>query len=271
MTTTTSDERRTVAPDGALLFVSYGMVKTGSTLAFEYMRAIHEANGWRQDRLPRRLLDTPSPINLIDETSDLERLRRFAARGGRRVVLKTHAAPSPLALEGLREGWLAAHAVWRDPRDMALSLRDAGARARAAVEAGDVRRGAFAHVVTLDDALSAVVRHIERLSLWAALPGVQVLAYDDLAFDAEPTVARMAAHAGLTADPAAVVAEVTGNRFTQFNKGRKARHLDEMDPELAERIESAFAPLLEAALGGRATEAEALATALRKRIRSEGL
>lgn len=255
------------SPAGPLLFVSYGMAKTGSTLAFECMRVLHEAQGWRQDRVPRRLLDNPSPINLINEQSDLRVLRRFAATRRRRIVLKTHAPPDPVAAQGLREGWLAAHAVWRDPRDMALSLRDAGARARAAIREG--RRGAFSHIVTLEDALRAIARQLAHLSQWTALPGVRLLSYDEIAFDAETAVARMADHAGLPANPAAIIAEVTGNRFTQFNKGRKARHLDEMDPGTAARIAADFAPLLAAALAGRAAEAQALARALRARLRRE--
>lgn len=231
----------TPGPDGpAWVFVSYGMVKSGSTLAFEYMRGMHEASGWPQERLPLTLLPKPSSINFAGPQDDMTLLRRHAESTGRPVVVKTHSAPTASILAGLREGWLRAHATYRDPRDMVLSLLDAGARARAR----SAERG-FAGIETVEDALRAVRRNSDVLHRWLEAPGVQPLLYDDLAFDPVPTVRRMGRHARLRVAAAAIVRRVTKDRFTQLNKGRPMRHSDEMDPALSERLRGEFAPFFD--------------------------
>jgi hypothetical protein len=52
--------------------------------------------------------------------------------------------------------------------------------------------------------------------------------YEDMAFDTEPTLRRVARQFDLPVDPAKAKATVTHGRFTQFNKGVSQRHLTEM-------------------------------------------
>ncbi|MEL6209844.1 MAG: hypothetical protein AAFR44_06615 [Pseudomonadota bacterium] len=215
------------------LIFSYGMLKSGSTLAFHYTSALLDAAGPVQPDLPAEALGAPRRINYVDDVSpgQLGRLWLEAQRLGHPLVLKTHQRPGPAVLPLLRDGRASAHACWRDPRDMALSLMDHGARARAR---GQIP---FSEIGTLDDALSSILGQIAAFDAWQDA-GALTLDYADIAFDAETTLDRLAAHHSVSRAPIDVAA-LKQDRFTQFNKGVPCRHRTEMSPEDAARIAAA--------------------------------
>ena len=221
------------------VFISYGMTKAGSTLAFELMRESFLQAGHDQSRLPATVLDNASHINFLDDTRKFGAILAYLEATPSCLVLKTDKRPSPLIVQALREGRARGHAVYRDPRDMALSLLDAGHQARA--------NGwqAFSEIVTLDDAIAAMRHQSKILREWLNLPGIAAVKYDDVAFRTEATVVAMQEHAGVEADRALVISEVFENRFTQFNKGVPARHRNEMRSADAARIKDQFKDLFD--------------------------
>ncbi len=220
---------------GPLIYISYGIMKSGSTLAFELTKTILEQNGFSQKRLSRRAIPTAARMNFVPTLTieQLEAIEREAERLGYPIVLKSHQSPGPAVEEWAREGRIQGHCVYRDLREVALSMMDHGSRSRAK------QRSAFSRIDSLDEAIRSIRKQVPRFREWAQLPGFLPLYYDDVAFDTQATVQRLCRQMGVDADPARVERHVKGWRRTGYNKGVPGRHR-EMAPEDSARILQEF-------------------------------
>jgi hypothetical protein len=228
-----------------VIVVSYGITKSGSTLAFEMAKAVLELNGSAQDRLADDLVTPGHNVNFVRGWTD-ERLRRLiGATEGQRVVIKTHTSPfalsADLVSDVIASGHLKVHVVFRDPRDMIVSMLDHGVKAR--MGSGP----AFREIKTLDDAITRVGNQLPRLQAWGSFPSLR-LQYEHFAFDPTfgPTV--IADDFGVPVDASAVWAAVRA-RFTQMNEGLPERYKTDLWPEEIARIERAFPLYLELVKG----------------------
>lgn len=217
------------------IYLSYGVTKTGSTLAFELVRAVLEQAGADQSRLPDGTVTPGHNINFFGGVvSDQVPAALVAAQGrGGLVAVKTHGRPDTGAKAAARGGRLIGHVVFRDPRDIVLSMLDAGSRAR------EMSARAFSEIVTMDDALVALDRQVARMNDWLELPGMMPLLYDRFAFDLPRTVRQLARQVGVDVGAPDVMAAIEG-RFTQRNKAVPSRHADEMDPADQRRVMDRF-------------------------------
>ncbi|NKC29918.1 hypothetical protein [Falsiroseomonas selenitidurans] len=225
-----------------MLVFSYGIPKSGSTLAFELAKAVARLGGHRQPLLPRPLLPGGHKVNFA-QALDPAALRALAvAAEGRIRIVKTHACPGPewaaeyraLAARGLAS----AHVNWRDPRDICLSLLDAGRLARSRGES------AFAEFVTLEDAVAGVRRYLGEHAVWAALPRTLQLDYATCAFRMDAAIGAIKADFGIACPNWAVRLWVQRFAFTYRNKAVPARHLSELTSEQAAHLAHSFAPWL---------------------------
>lgn len=227
-----------------MLVFSYGVPKSGSTLAFQIARAVAFLAGHSQRLLPPPL-STPGHRVNFQQRLEVDLLHRAAALAGDRIlVIKTHDAPGA--------AWQAAYADLasrgraraivnhRDPRDICLSLCDAGRLARAQ---GD---SAFAEFVTLDDAAARVRGYLAEMEAWRGLPGVLDLRYEVCAFDMDRAIAAIRAHLGLPGRAWPVRLYAGRIAFTHRNKAVPERHLAELGEEDRQRLGAAFAPYLDA-------------------------
>ena len=87
------------------VYLSYGMPKSGSTLAFELTKAVFEQNSYPQTRLSG-LVDDKHATNFIGGFSDevVERLWTAVERIGYPIVVKTHGRLTPAARRLLENG-----------------------------------------------------------------------------------------------------------------------------------------------------------------------
>ena len=226
-----------------MLVFSYGIPKSGSTLAFQIARAAARFAGHSQ-----RLLAPPfsSPGHKVNfhQVLDPALLAPLAARVGDRVlVIKTHDCPGPDWIAAYRalavRGAAKAIVNHRDPRDICLSLCDAGRAARAQGEA------AFAEFVTLEDAALRVRDYLGELEAWLALPGLLELRYESCAFRMDEAIDAIKAHLGLRT-PNWVVRLYAGHiAFTHRNKAVPERHARELDAADRATLDAAFAPYLD--------------------------
>lgn len=225
-----------------MLVFSYGIPKSGSTLAFELAKGVARLGRHRQPLLAEGLLPGKHKVNFAQELT-VEGLRALAAAAGPRILLvKTHACPGPdwvaeyqaLAARGL----VSAHVNHRDPRDICLSLLDAGRLARSRGE------GAFAEFSTLEDAEAGVRRYLDEHAIWAALPRVLKLDYAICAFRTDAAIEAIKADFGIACPNWLVRVWVQRFAFTYRNKAVPARHEAELTPDQAARLARAFAPWL---------------------------
>ncbi len=223
-----------------LVYFSYGMTKSASTLAYRLVWLALEEAGYPQPKLPASIVEEMHTVNFIGHlTQDqIDELWNIAEQRNYPVVVKTHSSPDPGMKELLKDGRAIGSAIYRDPRDIALSMLDHGAKAR--------RKGqwAFKEYVELNDTLPSIRGQITCLEKWLRLPGMMPIRYQDVAQDRLNTTRRLLEQIGLTADAEAIVEKTRDNKYMQFNKGIHQRFRKEMAPEDITRMAKEFAPLI---------------------------
>lgn len=219
----------------ALLYISYGMAKSGSTLGFRLVSAVLEEAGAPQEDIDLREAIPGAHARFVEviRPRELAALKAYAkTRAKGPVVVKTHGGLWRCVEDGLREGWIIGHAIARDPRDIMLSMLDAAREKRA--------WGKGARPITdIEDALPVVRGQADKFAKWATAPGILPLAYEPLAFDTAGAAARIAAQLGVKVD-AERCARIAKDAATNFNRGEPRRHEREMSPELTARIGDVF-------------------------------
>ena len=220
----------------APLYLSYGMPKSGSTLAFELTRTMLELAGVPQVKIAEGVTDPETKINFVHKLDGpgYEKLRDEAKKLARPIVIKTHSRLFPRLEKLLGNGKLLGHAVCRDPRDMALSMLDAAREGRAWGGSEESR------YKTVADTEKRLHRSIEMFTQWVESPNIMPIHYERLAFDTESVAAEIAAQLGITVDIPKAIEIATGTKFTQFNQGKSQRWKTEMDPGDARRLEKTF-------------------------------
>jgi hypothetical protein len=216
-----------------LLVISYGIPKSGSTLAFEMLRGVllsvgQEQEVFRNDRssgAPRE-----GRRNFLSEITR-EGIEELIAQVGpdRIVAAKTH-QPLPAELFRWMEERQQAREVqviasYRDPRDICLSLLDAGERAR------NRGHGAFGNVVDLEKAMANVTRRLGAFRRWAALRGTLRLRYDDVAFGPDKAIGLIENVLGVSSNRQFVHKYAFEEVHTLKNVAKPDRYVDELNDE----------------------------------------
>ncbi len=207
------------------LYISFGMPKSGSTLAFEITKRLFELNGHKQVRLSDKAVEPGHHINFVrnwDDDSVTETLLREAKRTGSTIVVKTHTAPSTSVQRLVASGEVTGHCICRDPRDIALSMRDHGEKAR---QTGET---AFSQIGSLEDTLAPIAERIRIYSLWSELDGFSTITYANLLCSRHLLADLVEKQMGFRSDIDEVYRYVNANAFTQFNKGKVLRYECEM-------------------------------------------
>lgn len=212
-------------PLGPKVVFSYGMTKSGSTLAFELARTALELSGFPQPLLPGDATGTARKINFAGHLDDgnIAMLGEAVRDIGHPVVVKTHTRPDPCVIGMIDRGDAIIQASYRDPREMALSMIDHGDRSRAA------GKPAFANIETLDDAMRDISSQIDTLTQWLYRPNCLPLYYEDLAFRSLGTARRILRQLQLDIPAGKVIGYVLRERFIQLNLGIKKRFQGQMD------------------------------------------
>lgn len=121
---------------------SYGMTKSGSTLAFDLARTALELASFPHPLLPQDATGTARKVNFAGHLDDrnIEMLAEAVRSICHPIVVKTH--------------------TWPDP--CVIGMIDRGDRSRSAGKA------AFANIETLDDAMRDISSQIDSLAQWFA-------------------------------------------------------------------------------------------------------
>ena len=221
-----------------LIYISYGMAKSGSTLGFQLVSAILEEAGVPQTDVDLGEEGDGRFTGVVRPRALKKMVSIASERTETPIAFKTHSGLWNCVAEGLDEGWIIGHAICRDPRDIALSMMDASREFRSW---GKRDGQPLRHV---EDALDYVRGHTEKFLKWAAHPRMLHLPYEPLAFDTEATAAKIAAQLGVDVDLARCVKAAKAS-FTQFNKGRSHRFEKELSPEVSARIYDEFKDFIE--------------------------
>lgn len=236
-----------------MLVLCYGLTKSGSTLAFELIKGLLESAGHPQHRLPDGPVNAGARINYVQPLTRKRLDEVLSAVGDRWIAVKSHsgiADPLFAYVEKLqREGRLQLVVSYRDPRDICLSMLDAGKAARAS--------GAkeFSEVTDLTVAARRVSEQVEKFFKWAAVPGALLLPYDTVAFDPEAAIDRIeSCLRGMRVDRGRAKQYAFEEAFTQKNKAQRSRFLNELTKEQNDELKETFAPFILNFIDGQPAE-----------------
>lgn len=239
-----------------MIYFSFGMHKAGSTLGFELTKGMFSRAGAAQILLPRAIIGDNQDINFLrcPTAENVRALEREVTRIGHPIVIKTHQAAIPEIIALLETGKAMGQCVYRDPRDIILSLLDAGTKAR---EQG---QAAFSKIDSMERAIVNVEKNIRTMETWVHLPNILPVNYRDLAFDTAATVERLMRQTGVVVDASRLAREFNVNQsgfwpplrglfkkkpFTQFNKGIRDRYKTELTAEQNEMLMAKFGDFIE--------------------------
>lgn len=222
------------------IYFSYGITKSGSTLAFQMASLCLEKAGFPQPKLPPPAIEEVRRINFVDNLDETttKHLIKSAEYLGHTIVIKTHSPPNDYIRDLSANGIIKSHACIRDPRDIALSMLDHSKKSRS------MGKLTFTEIKNLDDAKSAIQNQFSSFEQWASLPNSICLSYDEIAFDSEETANRIATHMGVS-DNYDDLAQEAKERFTQYNKGLQNRHRAEMSPDESADFVKSFPKMLD--------------------------
>ncbi len=224
-----------------LIYFSYGMTKSASTYAYRLLWLALEDAGFPQPKLPADLVDPSHSVNFIGHLTpdQIDRLCDIARTRGYPLLVKTHSSPDPGMIPLLQRGEAVGCAIYRDPRDISLSMLDHGAKAR--------RKGhwAFKEYETIDDTLPSLRGQLTCLEKWLKLPNIRPIRYQDVVFDTANVLHGMAAQLNLNLSPDAVIKKTQNRKYIQFNKGLHNRYLEQMPLDNSRAIATEFQPLLD--------------------------
>ncbi len=200
------------------LLISYGMTRSGSTLAFETKKAILEKYGMPQQKINFEGLgswiENYLPEKYLNDIDSLEKINQKTLTNF--VVFKTHGAANKKLIEFIRKFNIPVTISVRDPKDIIISLLEISKKNRSLNETG------FINIISFKDALKNLEDDLWRLETWRPLiedGTAKVIPYEDTIKDAEIIIKFLA---DLTSKPKLLIREIkeiTKKRFTQFNVG----------------------------------------------------
>jgi hypothetical protein len=180
-----------------MLYINYGVPKSGSTLTFELTWKLLELAGHKQFNLSAEARNdktgrehytnsvrewTPEVVAALEQASPPDSI----------LLVRTHNSVSP-PVAGLIERGLAKHMVGlRDPRDIALSMLDVVTRLD--------EKGRSHHRIRqgeLESTLHTIDANVAQSTAWADLPGALMLDYEQTAFSHERTLDAICRQLGL--------------------------------------------------------------------------
>jgi len=214
-----------------MIVLSYGMTKSGSTLAFELCKSILQQKGFEQRRLPDNVVAPGHHINFINDVSIPVLGRALEEVSSTEIIaIKTHAAVQQAAIPfietAISQGQMKVQVNLRDPREICLSLVDAGAKAR------EKNRAAFSEIQSLEDAAKVASQQLVSCRRWGSIAGALHLFYNEVAFDTPLAVRQICTDFGFQTfndeELKIVLDRVFNDAFTQRNKAVKDRYKDDL-------------------------------------------
>ena len=236
-----------------MLIVSAGMEKSGTGWYFNMTNDVLVAAGHSDSRQIREQYGLQSIMehfncNIGELTAS--KLKQLIAplQDGKTFCVKTHSGyPQDLAYF-MRDAPVLATYIYRDPRDVALSLIDHGRKAR-----GHGESHIFGTIYTIRDAIDWVVsKLIPVWEQWSSADGVLMVRYEDL-FDLILEEMKRLCNfldIGLNDQQLLDIAskydpdnhETFGKKGLHFNKGKKFRFASEMKKQDIELCNRHFSP-----------------------------
>jgi hypothetical protein len=223
-----------------MLYICYGMPKSASSFICQLAIDIAQSHS-DQNRL---LLGLPSHLQGDFFHNDLEhKLPDFCAAIPEQAiyVIKTHDPLTEALKAELQAGRARAIASYRNPYDIAVSLKDAGVRERKSPLSQ--QRPFFVNIRNDKDALIQIPYHLKCARSWLTFAqsqenagSVLAFAFEQIVHDTHRVAEAIATHMGITSDISAIDIsaivtpyQINQQKILEFNVGRSGRGMQELD------------------------------------------
>lgn len=171
---------------------------------------------------------------------------------GYSFAVKTHEPPSPSSLLFLRLGICKASYIYRDPRDVAVSLFNHGRRIR---EGGFNSNTQFDNLTTIESAIRFVATLLPVWKAWSLIEGIHMVRYEDFVSDIYEEARNISGYLGLDLEKDRIheIAARYDMRAhdsadsalpTHFHVGKSGRWKSELAPEHRELCHDLFGEFL---------------------------
>ena len=216
-----------------MLYISYGITRSGSTLLYKLTQGLAESLGFVQKQC-QVATDSGHPGCNYSVQNSQQNLEFFESQGSGITVVKTHEPPTEYVASQLSSGNTLANMSIRDPRDVALSLLEKGLQLR---QRGFEEKAPFASLMTFDDVVVQLKSQLEVAMIWAGLPNIRIFRYEDTAINKYFPLHIMYYELLKKINPAnpninfQKIIQGIDNRHTQFNIGKSGRYANHFSPE----------------------------------------
>lgn len=202
-----------------MIYICYGITKSASTFLYQMTEEVFRAAGRPVVRLGKPFRQSDSVENYFNFI-DHELLGQIqAAIGNQDIVLKTHGPPRGNVAQMVAAGEVLASASIRDPREIALSMIDHGARSRR------WRTKAFSEFSDAADTLNSIDIQLGCFQDWADTGALKIFTYNAICYDSPSVIGAIAEQIGATVDVADVLAKFHDKGVIgQFSKGKALRY-----------------------------------------------
>jgi hypothetical protein len=171
---------------------------------------------------------------------------------GKTYVVKTHESPTAGVAAATKLGMMRASYIYRDPRDVVVSVYEHGERIRSS--GADSATG-FDKLETVESAIEFVAERLKSWRAWVSLPGTLIVRYEHLRADPLRECERLVGFLGLTLPADAIpntVHRYSAERASagdtphplHFHRGTSGRWRERLTPAQAEQCERRFADYL---------------------------
>ncbi|MBZ9539948.1 hypothetical protein KGQ90_13515 [Modicisalibacter tunisiensis] len=223
------------------IYFSYGMTKSASSFVYQLEEQIFKLSKYNLMKIPPEIRGNRAPENYVEPITD-EKVQEILGwlPEDAVTVIKTHGAPSKLACDLVNQGKAFASATFRDPRDIAVSLADHGARSR---EKGIAD---FANFVRPIDALPEIKNQLNRLNPWLNLSRCRAFSYDLIRSTPEAVVKKILDQVELEKISINDILEPFQDRtkIIHYNVGSVGRYKEHMTEKEELQFKSEFEELL---------------------------
>lgn len=240
-----------------MIVISAGMQKAASASCFNLTNGLLMAAGYEDVRILRRRFAWGFFMSNVNCNVGPLRAYKMAWMSlphwlGQSFVVKTHERPSVWARLWMRLGIVRATYIYRDPRDVAVSLFEHGERLRR--DAMDSRTK-FDQLDTLGKAIRFTSTLIPIWKEWTGLPDVLSIRFEDYTADMMRAAVQLNAHFQLKLDDAAfrnVVSRLEpegmntrqASSSVHMHSGKSGRWQEKMTDAQKELCQELFGPYL---------------------------
>ncbi len=225
-----------------MIYLSYGMPKSASTFCYQLAESMLRQAGHIREEICKKFLPESFHSAFMtlnhDEIVQIDHYLPF----DKILIIKTHAKLSKSINHLLDSGRIKASATFRDPRDAAISLVDAGENDR---KLNKFRK--FNEINDLEDAFLVYKYAKYNFIQWLTHTNVLKISFNLLALDPIEAALRIRNYLDIDVDVTPIVAKYSENpkkKIWEFNIGKVGRYKEYMSETQKKKFFSEFKDLI---------------------------